>query len=234
MSVAMVMCLQGCGATVQPDVNVGDFGQLVKATPIPNLKTYLPVAEAEWSYRVLDGEDKGKLVSIRIDEHKGDGGATHRMFTPDKRIEYFYVNNEDEWIVTAIDDLSHDTHTVYDPPLPMIPAGLKVGEKLERMAKLEVQVIGEPKTVRFRGVIKRTYLHDTDQVLITDGGNLITQRLTVTNRVSLGVPKVDHTAVWWFAAKRGLVAEDSVERVTFIVPGIPSKRKMVRTASEGK
>ena len=150
-----------------------------------------------------------------------------RRHTPDKRIDHLGVDDRGQIVMGATEDLTYDTKTLYDPPLPLLPVGLEPGKTITFESKMTIVSRRAEQIVRDRGTCRRTFVHDADQIVQTDLGPVRCHRIRSTITVKLSLAHVQTSTQLWYAPGKGLLAIDDSETVKALFTSWTVRERMV-------
>lgn len=221
----------GCRSS-QPAASPADAPQPVAqetAEAIDNPADLLPLSERTEPFVIEEGKGAGEQVEFVMTPDPDAGENAFRRTTGDKRTQYLKLADDGGIVMTGVHDESHNALTQYDPPLPLIPAGLKPGEPMVVESKMTIVNAMDKKTILDRGTCTQTIVHDLDETLETPAGRFDCKRLTITYEAKLGLAKVRKTAVEHYAEGVGLIREATDEHVqSILLVGWNTKRTVVR------
>lgn len=202
----------------RPYVRVGENGELIESGD----------GAAGAAQAQSEGESDGGVV-VRIERVRGETSFPYRLYTPNDRIEHLGFDEDGAILAGAVEDLEHEALTRYDPPLPMLPAGIEPGEPMTSRADLTVLDRSNPDRQKDRGSCERTITYEADQSVITPAGRFDCLRIRSEYEADLTLATVTQTSVAWYAPRVGMVAERYREQVkAFIINTDKQWRMLLR------
>ncbi|MBI1369276.1 MAG: hypothetical protein GC162_11570 [Planctomycetes bacterium] len=190
-----------------------DFESPVAANVIDQIAVLLPLKTADRSYLIVEGDATGSHVVLSMTEDPTDAAFPWRV-TDGERVEHLGRADDGSIVLGAVEDKPHNALTIYDPPMPLLPAGLEPGKSMQFTSKMTIVGLDHPDQQRDRGTATRTITHIADQTVITPSGSVRTRKIKSEEDAKLGLASVHVEDVHWYAPKRGLMAEDHTENVT--------------------
>ncbi len=233
----LMSILPGCQtsqpmATPTPAVR---FESLIGAeqpiTPIlPPLQT---LSSGRWSYAMWVGPPNTDASpappqSVDLTLQRTDAPASpFRRTTPNGRTEHLMIDVDGGIVITATEEPAHNALTQYDPPLTLFPASLKPGVAHRTEHAMIILALNDPATQRDKGQCTKTITHEADQRVTGPHGPVRCARLKVIIEAQLGLARVRTVETLWVHPELGLVASDSTEAVTALLPLWVTRERLV-------
>jgi hypothetical protein len=233
LAAGLLMCsfsLTSCKAPpVVTDLAAYDFEDPAAPTLMPAPATLYPLKDHNIKLMITAGDDVGEVVSIDVTKAPGDDDFPYRRALPDQRIEHLGYAADGSIVVGAVEDLSHNVITTFDPPMPLVPVNLRPNEPQTFKSKMKIVSRKNPEQVTDTGEASKTITHDADQVVITPVGRFKAFRVHATYTAVLKTARVQTTEDSWYNPTLGLVADRDSETVTALILQWTHKKTMIRS-----
>ena len=184
----------------------------------------LVLIEAERVYRVVDSG--GEVATIRV-EQVDDAEYPYRRYTADNRIEHLRLGGDASVLIGRVEDLGHNQTTTYDPPVPLLPGAIRVGEPLVVESSMVVRPSGNPDAVTTRGTCVVTISLVGVERVNVGGESLEAHRILTAYEAKMGMASVTQSTTSWWVTGWGLAAEQSAERIGALIFNSTTERKMI-------
>lgn len=179
-------------------------------------KMLLAPAQGSWEYHIFAGAGSGDSAEVRF-EKVDDLEYPIRRYTADRCIEHLGFDVAGNLLMGAVEELEHQALTIYDPPLPVIPAALKPGQSMTVNCKMTVLNRQDNTRQIDKGTCAKTITYDADQSILRPAGPVECRRLTSTYTAKLGLASVEIQAQEWYAENQGLIAEKSDQKIHALI-----------------
>jgi hypothetical protein len=138
----------------------GVLGAAVKASPIADPQSLLPLTPSTRTFQFVSGPNEGTSETDVVKANTQPGAPTPWQYAAGKTTIYNIGTSGDGSIVSPSEqDLSQGVVTKYDPPRTLLVKGMKPGEKQSTTLKVSVFNIGDPGTVSHSGSLTLTVTH---------------------------------------------------------------------------
>jgi len=228
---AMLICGLTFGCQIQPvavDPAAYGFDEPTAPTQLPEPQALYPLEVGDAKFIATEGKQAGEVVAIETTRAKGDEDFPFRRRLPRQRIEHVGVAADGSIIVGAVEDLSHHVITHFNPPMPLVPTGLKPDEPQTFESEMKIVSRDNPDRVTDTGTAKKTITYDADQRINRPEGDLQAHRIRSTYTATLKTAHVQMTTDSWYTPRAGLVAERESETVKALILQWTNKHTMIR------
>jgi hypothetical protein len=133
-----------------------------------------------------------------------------------QRTEFLRRDAHGNVLMTAVIDEGNNALTHFNPPIVVMPAELRRGERFESRAAMRVVDARNPTKERERGTAVRTVEYLGDRLLLTNFGKVATYQLKITFTADLRMADAETNTTLYIAPELGIVAEQSSEKVTVL------------------
>ncbi|MDH3583138.1 MAG: hypothetical protein OER86_02870 [Phycisphaerae bacterium] len=199
--------------------------QPVAAPPSP--AHLFPLAAGQWAYRVKSSDrDQPARGVIRLHRVHDDPAFPWRRRTVDGRTEHLGTGADGAILVRSVEEPAWDSHTVYDPPLPLVPGDLTPGNQTVRQARMTVYSLKNPRKTKNRGTCRVVITAAAARPLRVGSRTYSAIRIHIEYRAKLRLASVKSTCSSSYAPGVGLVAEESEEIVRALVIGWTIRQKL--------
>ncbi|QNN21076.1 hypothetical protein HED60_01920 [Planctomycetales bacterium ZRK34] len=231
--IALGLCMLSLAACQAPpvvtDLEAYDFEDPTAPTTMPPPASLYTLKSDSIKLMVTAGDGVGEVVNIDVTKVNDDADFPYRRALPGDRIEHVGYAADGSIIVGAVEDLSHNVITYFDPPMPLLPVNLKPDEPQSFKSKMKIVSRKNPQMVTDTGEASKTITHDADQTVVTPVGKFKAYRVHATYTAVLKTARVQTAEDAWYNPKLGLVAERDSETVTALILQWTNKKTIIRS-----
>ncbi len=211
--------LSGCSAPSARDIiTVNDQFFITDtrpaSTPLRGELLY-PMIEKTWVYQRIDPDQESQQL-VFIGSVTSDHDATYMLKMGDDRTEYWTVNEEGIFLLTAVIDHQKNALTRFAPPLPTAPPVLRSGEPFTSEAGMRVFDAENQSIQREQGKATRTLTYVDDQSITTPLGEFLAHRILIHFQADLTLADADKKGTFWIVPEYGIVAQQHEELIKII------------------
>jgi hypothetical protein len=188
------------------------FGPMKRLDDVPDPDDLLPIFDGDYQYVDFEKPTNPPLsYVVTLDDT--DPKFPVRRRTPDRRIEHLGYDAKGSLVLGAVEDLDHAAYTVYDPPLPLIPADMQPNSPMKFTCNMIVTDLKKPSVEKDRGSCVVTITADTLQPVTSPAGRYKCVRITSDYTAKLKLANIVTHTESWYAEDIGLIAEKSDETI---------------------
>jgi hypothetical protein len=211
-SAPVVALAEPARAALEP-LGEGVVLEALPATPITDPARLRHLEPGSWTYRIVDGANRGQEQHVRVERAASDDPeASWRLVTEGGDIQRLKVTTEHKVVKLSQDDPQSDRLIVYRPGL-VLESGLRVGQAKKVDAKLATYKSGSPDDVEYEGTLAYEIRYLGAYRVKTPAGSFDTRLLEHEYTMKIGPAKAHYRSFGFYAEDVGNVAEVSEESV---------------------
>jgi hypothetical protein len=193
----------------------GVLGEAVKAGPIADPKTLLPLTPSARKFQFASGPNQGQSETNIMKANTQPGAPTPWQYAAGKTTIYNIGTSSDGSIISPSEqDLSEGVVTKYDPPRPMLVKGMRPGDIQSTKLNVNVFNIGDPGTVAHSGSLTLTVSHLGHYKVKVPAGTYVATLIKWDYNGEVGPASVSDFEYGFFADGIGPVASVEKENVS--------------------
>lgn len=193
----------------------GVVGDAVPAKPIDDPSKLYGLAEGTRTYKLTSGKEKGSTEKHVIAELKRDtpGASWTETWGTDSALG---LHRDDDGSIHLVTHNEHEDGVIthYDPPEPMVLAGMKPGESRKTKSATKVYDISHPDHLTHKGQLDLTLTYVGAYRVTVPAGSYDAVLLKWTYTGKIGPAKVNDVQYRLLAEGVGTVAEVEKKKVS--------------------
>ncbi|MDG2200882.1 MAG: hypothetical protein P8K80_06830 [Phycisphaerales bacterium] len=191
-----------------PGVVVGPLDQ----PGIEDIAPWYPLQNQKGSYqRTISGQSSKSVTVLltHVDRYPhdppGSSAGAWTLNTTNRDIKYFLLKDGDLMLPTEV-NINQGVATIFDPPEPVLLAGLKTGESRTVESKIAVYDLHKPKDKKYTGTLKFIYADKGAWRVTVPAGTFDARLIVVTAEGKIGPGNIRSGYLVFYAKDVGRVA----------------------------
>ena len=191
-----------------PGVVVGPLEQ----PGIEDISSWYPLENQKGAYRRTISGHSSKPVTVLLThvdrfphDPPGSSAGAWTLNTTNRDIKYFQLKDGDLMLPTEV-NINQGVATIFDPPEPVLLAGLKTGESRTVESKIAVYDLHKPKDKKYTGTLKFTYADKGAWRVAVPAGTFDARLIVVTAEGKIGPGNIRSGYLVFYAKDVGRVA----------------------------
>ena len=186
------------------------IGKPVTLEPIMHVQNWCPMEDEHGLFEHADGVGGDQAVSCRwVKRRPGEPldskSGAWTLNSTHKDIKYI-THDSGELLLPTETDLNQGVITVFDPPEPLLLAGVPEGTPKNTAMRVSVYDMHDPSTLKYSGHLTSTYLDLGGYTLQVPHGSYEARLISVSNVGKVGPADIDTEYLAFYAKGVGRVA----------------------------
>lgn len=216
-------------AAIEAALGAGALGAPIHAGPLIAVERRAGLREAVHTYRVFDSlRPEGQVVHLTA-RLAPDGAGLWRFDEGDGDVLYLRIGADGSLGVVREESRKNRVIVHYDPPQPMLIAGLAPGESRDIGVAVQVRKLDDPGKRLYRGKLTVTFSHLGDYRLTVPAGTFTATLVKAQYRGKVGPARVRDVQYRFFGDGVGLLAtvEEKTVSAMLVYQEMSSRAKVL-------
>ncbi len=227
----MAIAVGGCSSAPQSKNNASAMSPFAVTATTPATRAIeapalFPLEVGEEKFTVLDQDGEAEEAIVIRRESTSEHAASIASSEGERRTEFLKRNDDGSIALTAAIDRKENALTIFEPPLTICPSTLLPNQPFSSESAMRVVALDNPRKQREKGVARRTISYTGDATIRTPRGEEPAAQIEIHFEADLRFADADERTTLFVSHSRGLVVQESTEKVT-ILGAFP--REIMRT-----
>jgi hypothetical protein len=221
-------------AAINTLLGSGVLGAALPANPIADPTILIPLHPGSWTFQVSSGPNQGTIETDVLQPNTQPGADSQWQYSAGQRAIYDLQQASDGSIVSPSgQDLSRGVLTRYDPPRPVLLAGMQPGAQQTITEQVNVFDLSDPGTVTHTGSLTLTITYVGRYKVTVPAGTYSAALIKWQYNGEVGPASIADTEYRFFADGVGPVATIDKQNVSaFFIYNTNTKYGKVLSATE--